>query len=341
MTRVDIGVFAHNEADNIARTLQDMMQQEVEGLDVRIVVLANGCSDDTVRRASATAQKTQSHDSKFRIEVVDLIQGGKSRTWNSFVHELSRPDAEVLIFADADIELPQRDSFLRLARRLAVNPELHVFTSRPIKDIDFNPINLGVVDKAIAMASGTLDDWKTAICGQLYAMPALKARLLHLPIGLPVEDGFLRAMVLTSILETDEDFSRIDGDDVFHIFASERSVLGLVRHQTRIVIGSAINASVFAFLHNIPSGQRSAALADISTRNTWLADVIRSQLPRWPYGWIPTHFLTKRIRRLIAAPEKTFRPKKIFVMLLGLGFDTVVYINAQIKMARGAGAHFW
>jgi len=341
MTRVDIGVFAHNEADNITNTLQHMMRQDIEGLDVRIVVLANGCTDNTATLAFAAAEKAHTHDSNLRIEVVDLIQGGKSRTWNTFVHELSRQDAEVLIFADADIELPQRDSFMRLTHRLIAGPALHVFTSRPIKDIEFNPVNLGVVDKAIAMASGTLDDWKTAICGQLYAMPSLKARLLHLPIGLPVEDGFLRAMILTNILETGEDFSRIDGDDVFHVFASERTVLGLVRHQTRIVIGSAINASVFAFLEKVPSGQRSAMLADISTRNMWLADVVRSQLPRWPYGWIPTHFLTKRIKRLIAAPEEIFRPKKIFIMLLGLGFDTVVYINAQIKMARGAGAHFW
>ena len=339
--RVDIGVFAHNEADGIARTLQGLMRQEVAGLDVRVLVLANGCKDDTAELARTFARSATNSTLGARVEVAELAQGGKSRTWNRYVHELSRPDADVLVFMDADIDIPESDSLWRLVKGLTSNPALHAFNSHPIKDIVFRPENLGLLDKAIAMGSETLNDWKTAICGSLYAMPAARARLLHMPVGLAVEDGFLRAMILTDAMTADEDFSRIDGGDVFHVFASERSILALIKHQTRIVIGSAINTAAFTALHAVPLPQRRAALAAAAGQDNWLSDVIRSQLPKWPYGWIPLHYLTKRIGFIAQQPRKLLHPRQIFVLVLGFGFDLVVYINAQIKMAKGVGAGHW
>lgn len=339
MTRVDIGVFAHNEAQGIVRTLQGLMRQDVTDMDARILVLANGCKDDTARLAREFAHSIASPD--IRIEVIELTLGGKSRTWNSFVHELSRTDADVLIFTDADIELPETDSLLRLVQGLTANPRLHAFNSHPIKDIVYRPENLSMMDKVIAMSSETLNDWKTAICGSLYAMPAAKARLLHLPIGLAVEDGFLRAMILTDAMTMDEDFSRIDGGDVFHVFASERTVSALIRHQTRIVIGSAINTAVFGALHKLPKDRHHKELARAASQDNWLNEMIRSQLPRWPDGWIPLHYLTKRIKYLEQQPKRLFHPRHLVVLLVGFVFDLVVYVNAQIKMTIGVGAGHW
>lgn len=341
LIKVDIGVFAHNEADGITRTLQGLMRQEVAGLDVRVLVLANGCTDDTAELARRFSQTGNPSPTGPSVEVAELAQGGKSRTWNRYVHELSRSDADVLVFMDADIDIPESDSLLRLIRGLTSNPALHAFNSHPIKDIVYRPENLGLLDKAIAMGSETLNDWKTAICGSLYAMPSARARMLHMPIGLAVEDGFLRAMILTDAMTIDEDFSRIDGGDVFHVFSSERSILALIKHQTRIVIGSAVNTAAFTALHAVPGSQRHAALAEAASRENWLPEVIRAQLPKWPYGWIPLHYLTKRIGFIARQPKKLLHPRQIFVLVLGFGFDLVVYINAQIKMAKGVGAGHW
>ena len=90
--KVDLGVFAHNEAAGIAAVVRALRAQAVPGLDLRILVLANGCRDATAALAAEAG-----------AEVADLPEGGKSRTWNRFVHDLSRLDAAVLIFADADI----------------------------------------------------------------------------------------------------------------------------------------------------------------------------------------------------------------------------------------------
>lgn len=337
MRTVDIGVFAHNEAEGIGHMVARLAAQDIlraGDMAVRVLILANGCKDATVAVAQATARPG--------ITVVDLAEGGKSRTWNRFVQTISRPEADVLVFCDADIEFSDTGALQRLVRGLLGRPELWVMNSQPIKDIVARPEALSAQDRLIAAASGGLDDWKTAICGQLYAMPAEKARRFRLPIGLPVEDGFLRAMVLTDALTGPEDFSRIDGaEGVSHTYASERRVLDLIRHQTRIVIGSAINLSCFNVLRKIPSASRHAELKRAMVNDRWLPEVIRRELPRMPYGYVPPHFLVKRLRRLLANPAQRWQPKRVLLTLAGTGFDAVVYLRAQIAMARGAGAGFW
>ena len=328
--KVDLGVFAHNEAAGIAAVVRALRAQAVPGLDLRILVLANGCRDDTAARAATAG-----------AEVADLPEGGKSRTWNRFVHDLSRPDAAVLIFADADIELPEPDALARLVAGLRANPALHVMNSRPVKDIVAHPQGLGWQDRLIAMAGGTLDDWQKAICGQLYAMPAARVRAHWLPIGLPVEDGFLRAMVLTDARTVPEDMARIDGADVWHIYESERTIPALIRHQVRIVIGSAINMAVFETIRAVAAPDRAVALRQAAQQEGWLADVIRARLPRLPDGFVPLHFLVKRSQNLLRAPRRLLRPKGILLLLAGFGFDLIVYVLAQIRMARGTGAGHW
>ena len=328
--KVDLGVFAHNEAAGIAAVVRALWAQAVPGLDLRILVLANGCRDATAALAAEAG-----------AEVADLPEGGKSRTWNRFVHDLSRPDAAVLIFADADIELPEPDALARLVAELRANPALHVMNSRPVKDIVAHPQGLGWQDRLIAMAGGTLDDWQKAICGQLYAMPAARARAHWLPIGLPVEDGFLRAMVLTDALTVPEDMARIDGADVWHIYESERTIPALIRHQVRIVIGSAINMAVFETIRAVAAPDRAVALRQAAQQEGWLADVIRARLPRLPDGFVPLHFLVKRSQNLLRAPRRLLRPKGILLLLAGFGFDLIVYVLAQIRMARGTGAGHW
>ncbi len=328
----DIGIFAHDEAGGIAAMVARLAAQDMTGIDARIVVLANGCSDDTVALARQAARGSG-------IEVADLPEGGKSRTWNRFVHDLSRRHAQVLVFADADIAFPAPDCLRRLVLGLAARPGLQVLNSQPVKDIVARPERLTPLDRMIAAAGGGLDDWKSAICGQLYAMPASAARRHHLPVGLPVEDGFLRAMVLTDTLTAAEDLSRIDGlDGLFHIYESERSLRGLIRHQERIVIGSAINAAVFAHLRDQPAASRAALLAEAAAQPGWLAGVLHMHLPAWPYGYVPVHFLTKRVARAMRGGTPL---KRLPVVIAGFIFDAIVYVLAQVRMARGTGAGFW
>ena len=51
MLRVDLGVFAHDEAAGIAAMVAGLRAQVLPpGVDLRLLVLANGCRDDTAAR---------------------------------------------------------------------------------------------------------------------------------------------------------------------------------------------------------------------------------------------------------------------------------------------------
>ena len=305
------------------------------GYSLRVLVLANGCNDATaaVARTCPIAQ----------LEVAELPLPGKSRSWNRFVHDLSRSDADSLIFCDADIELPDPDTLHHLIEGLSADPELSVINSRPVKDLSYHPQKLRLVERLIAAGAAGLDDWQTAICGQLYAMPATRARRVHLPIGLPVEDGFLRAMVVTDALtRPEEDLTRINGAEAaFHIYASERKIGALLQHHTRIIVGSAINDACFAYLNTLPAGERQKELGRAAADEHWLARVIGRQLPRFPYGFVRPHFALKRLRRACARPRRSLRPKPAAMLLIGFSFDLIVFARAQIRMARGSIVGFW
>jgi glycosyltransferase involved in cell wall biosynthesis len=145
MTTIDIGIFAHNEEAGIGAMLRDLARQSVlrdDRFSVRVVVLANGCRDKT---ASAAREAVSAFPDPAMVEVLDLAEGGKSRTWNRFVHDVARPDADLLAFLDADIGLPQQDVIDRLAAFLNAHPGVDATSSQPVKDIDYHPVPL---DKA-------------------------------------------------------------------------------------------------------------------------------------------------------------------------------------------------
>jgi len=333
--RVDIGIFAHNEAPGIEAMLRDLTGQSIlasDQIDVQVHILANGCQDDTVSRARAVLEGRKGWI------VHDFAEGGKSRTWNRYVHQVSREEADILVFCDADIRQPNSDNLRDLVLLLAKEDQLWASVSRPVKDIVFDDMPLGRFDRLVAAAGGTLSDWKRSICGQLYAMKADRARSFHVPIGLPVEDGFVRAMIVTRGLTSAQHFKQIDGEEhVFHIYESERSLTGLMRHQTRILIGAAINSVLFDVLARTSDPSVSDRLRRIADDEDWLPRTLQAELPRWPFGYVNFQILTKRLRGSWSGA----RLSKKAVLFAGFCFDLVVYLLAQIRMARGTGAGFW
>lgn len=320
----------------IADTLRDLIAQDLLLTnDVRIVVLLNGCTDATPTVVSEIASLYP------LIDPVFLTKAGKSRAWNSFVHHESRNDCDVLFFVDADIRIPQPSALSDLVAALKADENLFAVNSRPIKDLAHLNRPLTVVEKLILASAETTHDWRQAICGQLYAMPARRARAISLPIGLPVEDGFLHAMIATGSFNESPVGFRVGGSTASHIYESERSIASLVRHQTRIVIGSSINSVIFQTLANAGQSERRQLLLQASQDEEWLPNLLTRSLPRFPYGFVPVHFLVKRSQRAISCPRELLRPRRLIVIVAGAAFDLLVYIIAQLRMARGIGAGYW
>ncbi|MEY8800458.1 glycosyltransferase family 2 protein [Leisingera sp. XS_AS12] len=338
--KIDIGIFAHNEGAGIAAMLADLAGQSLlqAGADLRLFVLANGCSDDTVAQARAALAASALTD---RAEVLELPEPGKSRTWNRFTHEFSRAEADLLIYCDADIRFADASTLQQLADFMQANPQLAASSSFPVKDLALAERRLSLVEKLIVSGGSSREEVRSHICGQCYAARAAEVRAVHMPAGLPVEDGFLRAMLLTRNFTAPEDLSRIDASPaVWHIYESERTLAALIRHQTRIVIGGAVNLALFDHLRRLPRNQRSAALQQAAAQEGWLQNMLAAALPRAPWGWVPVHFLVKRSAAMLRAPG-TLRPGRLAKLIAGQGFDLVVWLLAQWRMARGSGAGFW
>lgn len=344
MTMLDIAVFAHNETDRISHLIIDLSKQDIfahKAFKLRILILANGCTDSTVSKSRAIISGL-SPDISDIFDVLDLAKGGKSRTGHRFIHEFSRIDADFLGFMDADIRLPRTDTLRRMVEAIEKRGELQVFTSRPVKDVEHDHKPTGLIGKLIASGGGGLTNWRTSICGQLFLLRTDMARRIGLPIGLPVEDGFIRAMTLTDLLSAPEDLTRIDGDpEVFHVYESIQAVNDLLRHQTRIVIGSAINAAIFQKIRqDAPTAAEAhRLLMQASSDETWVTAVLRHHLPRRPYGYIPFAFLTNRFHVYLSRENKGL--KQTAVLLVGLGLDAVVWTMASWKMRVGTGAGHW
>lgn len=344
MTSLDIGIFAHDEAGQIGQLIADLGRQEIfagEEPDLRVLILANGCTDATVPEARAAIAALPPAIAA-RFEVIDLPQGGKSRTGHRFIHEFSRPDADILGFMDADIRLPRTDTLRLMAEAMAARPELRVFTSRPVKDVVHHKLKTGLAGRLIAAGGEGLTDWRKSIAGSLFFLRTPTARRIGLPAGLPVEDGFFRAMVLTDLLSGPEDLSRIDGDpEVFHIYESLRTVGELLHHQTRLVIGSAVNAALYGRIRReAPTEARAhALLMRAAADEGWLARTLSEELPRRPHGYVPAAFLVNRWRHWRSHGRRS--PKALAMLAAGMAMDAVVWLRASYKMLRGTAAGHW
>lgn len=333
--KVDLAVFAYNEAGGIAAFLKALTEQTIFAdpqVEFRALVLANGCKDDTAAQARRVPG----------LEVLDLPEPGKSRTWHRFVHEFARQDADVLIFCDADIDWPSPDLLSGLVATLDAHPKRVAMSSRPVKDLTLDSRGAGLAARLIKAATGESDAWQDAICGQLYVARADAVRAIPMPVGLPVEDGYVRAMLLTECFTNMDSPNEIEGDPaLYHVYESERSLTGLLRHQVRIVIGSSINTTIFTYLSEQPVDQRHAVLARAAADPNWLAQLLRDRLPVWPSGYVSMHYLLKRSQSALSPERGGFKLRKLPMLVLGFGFDAVVYLWAQWRMARGVGSGFW
>lgn len=340
MKVVNIGVFIYNEEENVETIFLDIINQDIflrSDIKVSIYFLVNGSTDRSIQIVTDLCERYR----KYNLKVCNFEQSGKSRTWNRFVHEISDEFVDVFIMLDADIRIREAHVFSWLVDGFDNDPELRVLTSRPVKDIDFAPAKLSLVQKLISKGGGTANNWKTSVCGQLYSVRGVYLKNLWMPIGLPVEDGFLRAMVLTDFLTSFRENERIGGNEsVFHIYKSIMNINELFKHQTRIIVGSAINAEIFRILrnNNFSSQEAGEFFQKISLEEDWIERIVSNNLPKVPYGYVPFHFIFKRIRNIL---QDGIELNRIPVLFIGTVFDMIIYILASVRMARGVKSGYW
>ena len=344
--RLSIGIFAHNEERNIGATLESLFRQtllkdstDYEVNSIEILCLANGCTDATVEMARSCGQSTAA---RIGYRVVELPEPGKSRTWNAFVHDLSDRDADFLILMDADIVFEGDDVLEQLLRQLIADRHAQVATDTPIKSLRREAKNLSIADRG-SLAASEQKSKVGVLCGQLYCARAGSLRTIWLPPELPVEDGYLAAMITTTGFTLSTDLTRIAWvPSAKHFFRTHRSIGEYISHEARIIVGSTINSWLFSVLWE--EGKKGHVGAFVRTRNAadpaWLSRLVEQKVRSGGTWLIPMHFVLWRLEPLKDQPLwQKLRRAPIAVVATVLNFIACVRANGILK-SKNAAAHW-
>lgn len=354
MDVLTIGLLAHNEAGVIGRTIASLARQTVLdpvcratlGLGaVEVIVVPNGCSDDT---AAVAARALTALPADIAATVRVLQKPGKADAWNRFIHDLSRPDATLLALMDADIEFGTVDVLERLVRRLVRpsdgEPPCEVTSDRAVKDYRDRRLSpFDRLSRRVSAQGAEGGEGGGGLCGQLYCGRAAALRRIWLPIGLPVEDGFIAAMLWSDGFTRSLGRSAIVGvPEAWHWYEPITSPAAFVRHEARIIVGSVINAKLFSLMWE--AGKDGHAGDYVRRRN--VAD------PRWveaaceemrrERGWwlVPRMFVWWRLAPLRHLPPRRWLTRAPVAVAAALAaFPAVLRANAILR--RPAASRHW
>ena len=369
--KLSIGILAHNEADAIATLLQSLSQQSLltslnQGYSIEIIVVPNGCTDNTVviahdtlaelSDASLRANTTRVYPKVYPLglkrnktswnwKVCKVAEAGKSNAWNLFIHEFAAPDADFFCLMDADIQLHDRNALEKMLKVLVENPEYWIALDQPIKDIELKE-NKSWLEKLSVAVSKSSNAGQLYICGQLYCGRAEPLRKMWMPAGLPVEDGFLTQMVISEnfTLENPTFTKRIvRAEEASHIFEAYTNPLKLVNHEVRVVVGIVINAFLTYYLQEKCSKELTAGML-INSMNQenhlWLNDFVHNSLAKERRWLIPISLVFRRYRSL---QNHSLWKALLRIPIATLAFivDISIFIRANSTLHRKVISNYW
>jgi hypothetical protein len=169
-------------------------------------------------------------------------------------------------------------------------------------------------------------------------------REISLPLEIQVDDGFVRALLLTRGFTSPEDRSRIAlAPEAGHVFESVRSIRELFQHERWVVAGSIVNMLLFTRFGSHSSPERGA--------NELMREWRRAD-PEWLPRYIHAHARSKTLRLL---PASWWMRRWHRWGRLSLGrklarlpmttaawtFDLLVFAVAIYDVKRGRGYRYW
>lgn len=179
--RLCTAIFAHKEERRIGACLASL---PLDRADVDFHVLVNGSTDRTAELARQAAA------GRAHVHVHDLHPGGKSRTWNRFVHDIWDGRHDVMLFMDGDAEIAA-GSLEALADILRRHPDANAASGMPM-----NGRNHRAYQAALRHERG--------LFGDLYAVKGdflrqMRERAVRLPDDLIGDDGLIAALAATDL----------------------------------------------------------------------------------------------------------------------------------------------
>jgi glycosyltransferase involved in cell wall biosynthesis len=347
--KISVGILARNASPTLGATLRSLFGQTLlttaaaAGVTVEVVVVANGCSDDTARIARAELGRLSAPLAPaVRGRAEDVTEAGKSNAWNLYVHELSDPAADFLVLLDADIEFGEPETLARMIAALKANPHAWVAGDRALKDLTRRP-RKGLREH---LSLGVTREYKGPevwICGQAYCGRADVLRKIWMPAGLPVEDGFLWQMIVTDRFTAPVDFGRVIlAPEATHYFEAVTTPAALVRHEKRVTAGICINVLLSDHLRE-RCGPALDAGTLVKRRNAedprWLGHFLREacQRRRW---LVPPGLIFRRFHsiRALSLPRLTVT---LPLATAAFGLDVWLFVAANQLLRNGGAYGYW
>jgi glycosyltransferase involved in cell wall biosynthesis len=348
---ISIGILAWNEEKSIAATLRSLFSQtlfrnpERKGLNIEVVCVPNGCSDNTAgaaREAFESYRPPHIAPERLRLKVHEVIPPSKSNAWNVYVHEAADPTADLLFLMDADIEFVQAETLGNMIRVFEQSADVLAVNDLPVKHIQLkehkNPadrISLSI-NRGNRMVPGQLT-------GQLYGIRGEFVRRFRIPRGILVEDGFIKYMIVTRLYTQPADNSLIrTAENSSHVFEGYTSFKDIFNHQRRQAVSAVTLNRTLTYLkaHCGPDYDAGQLISDKDAGNPdWLIDILRSDFEGG--SWlIPRHILFARFMRCKngTLPE---RIKKFLLALAVFGFDLGVFCSANHALKTGQLSGVW
>jgi glycosyltransferase involved in cell wall biosynthesis len=335
--KIAIGIMAYNEERNIGATIHSLAEQtlfEIPEHDVAVHVVPNGCRDATAERAREALQPFSAKHPRSRAEVNEVAQAGKANAWNHFVHGFSAPDAGALLLLDADIQFGERECLARVVEALVANPQAVVAVDLPLKDITAKK-DLSLREQMSVSASRLQLAGAPKIAGSLYLARAAALRSFWMPLGLIVEDGFVKAMLLTDSFRQPEDTAAIvRAAGATHFFEAVTGFQAWFKHERRLVNGTAVNILLFSYVRDlVAKGKTPGEVIRVNNEAnpTWVADLAKAYRGPLPGAADFVSEPLKKLGRLPLAKRLVVLP----VALLRAALNIAVCVVCQGDVRAG------
>lgn len=356
--KISIGILAHNESALISVMLdslfrQSLLQKPDLNLElIEILVIPNGCTDNTAEVATKTLQKLSNKyplSSKVQWRIKELQQPGKSNAWNVYIHQFSVPDADYIFLMDSDIELLESTTLNSMIDALEHNTDAWISVDRPIKDVTLKT-QPNLLEKLSILASklsggGSNKPGEAAwICGQLYCARGEILRQIWLPINVINDDSFVYTNVVTDLLRSPENPDRVIlADSASHKFEAYTNLSRLFNHEKWLIMGSTINDLIYQDLRSQVNFQQDLPSL-IKQRNeedsAWLSKLLQKQIQQQGWWLIPRFFFSRRFSSL---SNKTLSKAILFFPLALIAFflDLWLSLQANLQLHQGKGLGHW
>ena len=333
--KLSVGILARNEEKHIRKTIGSLLEQSVfsaehEHIDTEIVVIPNGCQDDTTRFAKRALKKHQTNlEVDYTWKVSEIAIGSRTAAWNHFVHRASSRGSDFLVLVDADIEMHDPHTLFNLVHGLSEQQDATICMSEAIKWHHVSSRPKSTLMERLSRPSAF---------SSLYCARSKFLRSFWLPLGLPEEDGFIWQAAISDNFSAAPNPRRvIAAPGAQHFLEGATSFRKVLHHESQTLMGMTVNDYLSGHLSQIA---RNQAVGEwIRQRNEedpqWVVSFVRSSIKgrrfpihlRWLFrraGNLKFHSLRRGLRRMP-------------LHLAALPFEALILMAANRKISTGLG----